>query len=715
MKHKLQNISIGWRIAMALALPSLAMLAFGFWTSLGFYRSAGEAGRIRGLIEFAATVNTLVHSLQLERGLSTAVLGAERGDFAAALRARQLHTDQARGQFVVALAELDAAQVSGRLDMQAALARQVVDRIDIWRAAVARRAISAPTLIENYAAVVADLMRVVQEMLRVTIHPDLARTLSAYARLMQAKEFAGLERALGVVGFGAGRFESASARRMVELVDRQGLLLDEFRVLAGPSQSDWLDRAWAGSQPVVLNQMRQSAIETAPSGARRPVGVAHWLEVTTRRIELLRTAEERITSDLITQARELEASATRAALWITVIMVLTLTASLATATVLVRDIVRPLKRITQAMRRLAERREVPGLLDEGRADEIGAMVRAIRAFKHNLAQIVQAEAQLQGAQALRVKERYQRALLDNFPFMVWLKDTEGRFLAVNQAVADAHGHAEPDALVGKTEFELLDYAHASWVRADDLAVMNSCQKKMVEQEDVSPSGGAAQWVEIYKAPVTDDAGALLGTVGFSRDITDRKRQQEEIRQLALYDPLTLLPNRRLLSERLSQAIASARRDHTRLALIFVDMDDFKPINDTLGHAVGDALLAGVARRMQRCVREADTTARLGGDEFVVLLSWIDGAAQALMVAEKIRLTLSQPFELMGGHVVSITSSIGVALYPDDGEDEAALSKAADLAMYRAKEMGRNNVQLFRPIALSRGSTSVTIAVPPPVP
>jgi len=696
MKPSLRNVSIGWRVALALALPSLAMLAFGWWATLSQYRSAVEAGRIRGMVEFAAVVNSLVHAIQTERALSTAVIGSRRGEFDQSLKARQLETDLVRTRFAQALKELEVARLSDDLEMQAALARQVVDRIDVWRSVVEQRGITAPMLIESYAAVVADLMRVVQEMLVLKNQPDLVRGLSAYSRLMQAKEFAGMERALGVAGFGGGGFDRGTVKRMVELIDRQRLLLDDFRFLAGPSQSEWLDRGWDGVDTIALDEMRQGVVEAASLADIRKVALPQWLNVTTRRIDLLRDAEVRISSQLQQQARELESSAIRAAIGIASAMALALMASALVAAILGRDIIRPLQRVTLAMRRLAERREVSDIEQDGRADEIGDMVHALQVFKQNLVQVVQAEAQLKGAVALREKERYQRALLDSFPFMVWLKDTNSRFMSVNQAVADSYGVANPDQLVGKTEFDLLDYDTASRIRDEDLAVMQTRQNSVLELQRVSAPDSQPRWVEVYKAPVTDDFGAVLGTVGFIRDITERKLQQEEIRQLALYDPLTQLPNRRLFSERVNHAIALARRDQTRLALIFVDLDRFKPVNDSLGHAVGDLLLRAVARRMQQCVREADTIGRVGGDEFEVLLHTVNDAEQAMVVAEKIRQALNQPFELTGGFVVSISSSSGVAIYPEDGEDESTLSRAADAAMYRAKALGRDNVQFYQP-------------------
>lgn len=164
-----------------------------------------------------------------------------------------------------------------------------------------------------------------------------------------------------------------------------------------------------------------------------------------------------------------------------------------------------------------------------------------------------------------------------------------------------------------------------------------------------------------------------------------------LRHLAQHDALTGLPNRTLCDDRVQQALSQAKRDLNRLALIFVDLDDFKSINDTYGHHAGDLLLCSAARRMEGCVRNADTVGRLGGDEFLVLLATIDKEQDANLVAGKIREALSQPFDLDGSRL-SITCSIGVAIYPEHGGDAITLSKSADAAMYLAKEGGGNRVQ-----------------------
>jgi diguanylate cyclase (GGDEF)-like protein len=164
-------------------------------------------------------------------------------------------------------------------------------------------------------------------------------------------------------------------------------------------------------------------------------------------------------------------------------------------------------------------------------------------------------------------------------------------------------------------------------------------------------------------------------------------------RLALYDGLTDLPNRKLFTDRLLHALARAKRDKTQVAVMFIDLDRFKPVNDEFGHAVGDLLLKEVAKRLQQCVRESDTVARLGGDEFVALFPCIRETHGDMMVAEKILKALAEPFHI-DGRTLHISSSIGIAIYPEGGSDEKLLLKNADTAMYHAKKSGRNNIKFF---------------------
>jgi diguanylate cyclase (GGDEF)-like protein len=184
-------------------------------------------------------------------------------------------------------------------------------------------------------------------------------------------------------------------------------------------------------------------------------------------------------------------------------------------------------------------------------------------------------------------------------------------------------------------------------------------------------------------------------VAVFHDITEVKRSEEQIRHQAYHDALTGLPNRQLFNDRLEMALSRARRGGESVAVLFLDLDHFKTINDSLGHAVGDLLLQEVATRLKRSVRQEDTVCRLGGDEFIMILPELEGDDQAVAAAGRIIEALEKPFSLRG-HDLYITCSIGITIYPNDGADLETLVKNADMAMYRAKEQGRNTYRLFTP-------------------
>jgi diguanylate cyclase (GGDEF)-like protein/PAS domain S-box-containing protein len=206
--------------------------------------------------------------------------------------------------------------------------------------------------------------------------------------------------------------------------------------------------------------------------------------------------------------------------------------------------------------------------------------------------------------------------------------------------------------------------------------------------------GSESAIEDSTAPIHDRSGSVTGGVIVFHDVSMSRAIVGEMKHLAEHDALTDLPNRMLLKDRISQAIASAHRNSAQVAVVFLDLDQFKHINDSLGHAIGDKLLQSVAARLISCVRSTDTVSRQGGDEFVVLLSEIKHAADAGIMARKI-LTALVACHAINQHNLHLTASIGVSTYPDDGEDAEILMKNADTAMYQAKEKGRNNYQFFK--------------------
>jgi diguanylate cyclase (GGDEF)-like protein/PAS domain S-box-containing protein len=422
-------------------------------------------------------------------------------------------------------------------------------------------------------------------------------------------------------------------------------------------------------------------------------------------------------------------------------------------------------------------------------------------------------AERRAERALQQKEYYQRALLDNIPHAIWLKDRDSRFLAVNQEFANVFSADTPEALVGKNDFDIALPDRAEGYRANDRRVMTTREK--VSVEEIIIERGESKWFETYKAPVIDEEGQLLGTVGFARDISERKKTEENLRLAAMvyensseamlvtdadnvilaanpaftamtgysvdevigttpnilrsgehdeafyqamwqainttgawrgeiknrrkngelyteeltintirnadgqpqrrvalfsditqrkqseeqiwwqanFDPLTSLPNRRMFRDRLEMEIKKAHRMGQSFALLFIDLDRFKEVNDTLGHEMGDNLLKETAHRLQTCVRETDTVARLGGDEFTIILSELNEVEDCERIAKNLLQKLCSPFRL-GDELAYISASIGITLYPTDSTDLGQLLKNADQAMYAAKNKGRNGYNFF---------------------
>ncbi|WP_223261137.1 putative bifunctional diguanylate cyclase/phosphodiesterase [Methylophilus medardicus] len=205
--------------------------------------------------------------------------------------------------------------------------------------------------------------------------------------------------------------------------------------------------------------------------------------------------------------------------------------------------------------------------------------------------------------------------------------------------------------------------------------------------------GVEYAIEDSAAPIRDPNGAILGVVLVFHDVSDARQMAQKMTYLAEHDYLTDLPNRLLLTDRITQAISAAQRRQSKLAILFCDIDHFKRVNDTLGHEVGDQLLKVLCQRLQLCIRASDTLSRLGGDEFVVLLPELNDDAVPAEIAQKILTVLKDPVNI-AGHELFITASIGIAVYPDDGQSEDVLTRHADAAMYHAKNSGRNNYQFF---------------------
>jgi diguanylate cyclase (GGDEF)-like protein len=217
------------------------------------------------------------------------------------------------------------------------------------------------------------------------------------------------------------------------------------------------------------------------------------------------------------------------------------------------------------------------------------------------------------------------------------------------------------------------------------------------------NGGRVFWGRLSMTPVQDEHGYIRAIIAIMQDINELKLLKDKLESMAHYDALTALPNRALFFDRLSQAIAQSKRSESQFALMFVDLDGFKAVNDTFGHDTGDALLKAVSEHLLECVRESDTVARMGGDEFTIILRAIRGPEDAAHVAEKILVTLSVPYHLLD-HECRIGASLGIVLYPEHGKTAEELLSQADNAMYAVKKAGKNAYRFA-------GDSSVVSSIP----
>ena len=295
-------------------------------------------------------------------------------------------------------------------------------------------------------------------------------------------------------------------------------------------------------------------------------------------------------------------------------------------------------------------------------------------------------------EALRLSEKRYRTLFERNLAGVYRSTLEGRILDCNESFARIFGYSSREEVLQQAAWDF-------YVKPED---RQAALAKLLERQSLTNyelclkrKDGSLVWVLESENLIEGPDGRLSVIEGTTIDITERKRAEEQVKHLAFHDPLTNLPNRLLFSDRLTLAVAQAHRHAQRLAVLFLDLDRFKVINDSLGHSVGDELLRQVAERIQEYVREGDTVARLGGDEFTLLVPGITAEEDAAKIAKKICDAIHDPFWI-DGRELFVTTSMGVAVYPSDGHDAETLVRNADSAMYRAKEQGRDNYQLYTP-------------------
>jgi len=324
------------------------------------------------------------------------------------------------------------------------------------------------------------------------------------------------------------------------------------------------------------------------------------------------------------------------------------------------------------------------------------------------------ETLLANAEALFEEKERAQVTLNSIGDAVVSTDFRGRVTFLNIVAEHMTGWTQAEAC-GRSLDEIFFVVDATTREH----IPGPAMRAIIENRTVRPEGtsvlirrdGIEIAIEDSASPIHDTNGGVIGAVMVAHDVTAARDLSAKLARLALHDNLTDLPNRTLLADRLGQALVRAHRNGNFAALLFVDLDRFKAVNDSLGHAVGDQLLQAVAERLLTCVRGSDTVSRYGGDEFIILLADVAHPQDAALCAEKIISAFDAPFEI-GGRSLRVTASIGIASFPEHADDAETLLMYSDIAMYQAKHTGCNTYKRFAPDMLSSARTSETASIRP---
>jgi diguanylate cyclase (GGDEF)-like protein/PAS domain S-box-containing protein len=293
---------------------------------------------------------------------------------------------------------------------------------------------------------------------------------------------------------------------------------------------------------------------------------------------------------------------------------------------------------------------------------------------------------------LRQSEEKYRTILESIQDGYFEIDLAGKYTFFNDSMCRIHGYSKEE-LMGMDNRQHTDKENAKKLFQMFNKVYNTGKTTESFDWQIIRKDGTKRYIEASVSPKKDSSGKPMGFRGIIRDITERKQAEERIQYLATHDALTGLPNRLMFNQLLNHAIQAARRYQRQFAVLFIDLDHFKIINDTMGHEAGDQLLQEIAKRFKQSLRAVDIVGRLGGDEFIILIEEVDELSQVETLAHKILNTAIKPIVLLGEEC-HVTASIGISIYPRDGSDEQTLMKNADMAMYFAKGEGKNNYQFY---------------------
>ncbi len=665
-----------------------AIVMFNSWQEVTHIRAAT---RVNELVPLAGHLLT---ELQRERGLHSGLSRWGPSRFGPHVDRQKQNTDRALAAYLATDPGSRAEATDATLALSINDALERLTQIESIRKSSQASGQSPRTIISHYSLVVDALLDLVDDTVAVSIPEEARDTANAYSALLHLREFLGRERALGTALFGADSPPPAMVDWFSGLITAQSWREHQFKLNTPANILELFKQLQSAPAHKQLEDLRQRILAPSTRDATDEIDPLLWFETATQNIDaiiaiedqLLDSLEEQTLTSLTYARNKLIVFGCATALFTLIIVLL--------VKLLARSIMRPLTHLSQDLLALAGGDRMVRVHGISRTDELGELARAFELFRSSLIRTDLALAENRtDISNIEYVQRYFSHLsqaVRQLPVSVVIADIEGDIEYVNQFFESITGFSSDEAV----KMSLLSILTGSLGTPRLNKIWrNVLTGEIWEGEILMHSrSGKAYWKLVSLSAIVDK-GEVIGVVYIGQDISDRKRQEDAIEHQASHDILTNLPNRILMFDRLESSISQMKRSQQKLALMFLDLDDFKRVNDTMGHNVGDVMLIETAQRLTHAVRASDTVARQGGDEFLILVPDITNQSDAEPIAEKVLTALSKPFLVNGMHL-PISASIGFAFYPDDGDDAQLLLSKADAAMYQAKADGGGKYRYF---------------------
>ncbi|MCP3688251.1 MAG: bacteriohemerythrin [Gammaproteobacteria bacterium] len=692
----LGRLEIRQRINLLGGMQWIAVVFLGGIILFNSWRDVSDIKTTIQVNEMVPLAGHLLIEIQRERGLHSGLSRWRASGFGQHLAEQQLATEKALAAFIGARPDNLAGSMGTSMARSVSNAQKNLSQLESIRQISRGLGQTPRTIISSYSPVVSALLNLIDDIVFLGV-PEVARNpANAYSALLHMREFMGQERALSSVLFGTEKINPDATERVVDQVAAQKKNEQRFRLYAPDRFIKAYDQYQASPIHRELREMRQILLTNNAEVSQASIDPLTWFDVANRNINAVVDLENKLLDSLVSQTRDGFNLAKKRLLTLGLVVALITLVILVIESLLARSIKQPLSELSKGMIKLANGDRRVGVKGISRNDELGDLARAFEIFRANLIRTDLAVSE--GGMDFSSIEHENRFFshlsqaVNQSPVSVIIADLDSKIVFVNKFYESISGCHRKDVVGSSLRLVLEDKIGRARVgKFWDRLVAGEVWEGEVLMYSKS---GQAYWELVGLSAITGDSeNEVVGIVYIGQDISERKRQEKAFEHQANHDSLTGLPNRILMLDRLEHAISQMKRSKKKLALMFIDLDDFKRVNDSLGHHVGDALLVEAAQRLQGAVRASDTVARQGGDEFLILATELRNQSDVEAIAEKILSALGRPF-VLNEVPLAISASIGFAFYPDDADDVQLLLSKADAAMYRAKDVGGGAYRYF---------------------